>query len=311
VRRILVAFLTLGLAVPAAAQTVPEAGLQISDGAPSLYATNGVRWQVCRPDAPCVLAGSRLLGGDSFDPAWVGARVEAIKGGTIDRATDGRLTITGGTVVRTGTWLGSPVALTPPTIAGTAATGSRVTITPGTWSGGWGDGVDRLGAIACPAPDGTGFGCRVLRTARGEAPNTFVIHDDLAGWYVRGVSTLLSADMARDTSGRLLRGLHPSQAFTTALPIALAPPTVDLRSRMSRFAVGYGVGRLHCFTRQCAVTITATLRKRTVTHTTTLLHGVRSLLVPREKRLKPGLWRVTVTVDGQRRASGLVRLPRP
>jgi hypothetical protein len=57
------------------------------------------------------------------------------------------------------------------------------------------------------------------------------------------------------------------------------------------------------------VTIAVT-GKRGATHTATLTRGLKSLFVPREKRLKPGLWKVRVTVDGAVRADGYVRLKR-
>ncbi len=48
--------------------------------------------------------------------------------------------------------------------------------------------------------------------------------------------------------------------------------------------------------------------KRSGTYTQTVTRGLKSLFVPRDKRLKPGLWKVRVTVDGAVRADGSVRL---
>jgi hypothetical protein len=138
-----------------------------------------------------------------------------------------------------------------------------------------------------------------------------VVPFDLVGWYVRGVSSLLSYDMAQG-SGRVVSfppRLHPSQAFTPSLQITLAPPSVELRRRATRSASGYGVGWVRCWARECAVTIEVT-GKRDASSTQMVTRGRRSLFVPREKRLKPGLWKVRVTVDGAVRADGYVRLAR-
>lgn len=293
-------------AAPAAAQAVPSAQLLISDGAPRLADAGSVRWRVCRPAEPCFTpSGSGL--GLTFAPAPEGTRVEAVQGATVVRDAAGLPTFTGGTVVRSGVWQGSPVAVTGPALSGTAETGARVTVTAGAWAGGWGDGADRLEAIACPTPDGTGYGCRDLATHRGEPQNTFVVPFDLVGWYVRGVSSLLSYDMAHDTRRVRFPRLHPSQALTAPLQITLAPATVELRRRASRSSHGYGIGRVRCWARECSVTAEIT-GKRSGTYTQTVTRGLKSLFVPRDKRLKPGLWKVRVTVDGAVRADGSVRL---
>jgi hypothetical protein len=284
--------MTLLLAAPAAAQTTTTAYLSFSDGRPVLDG-NGVRWRVCPPDAGCFTPyRTTNLFELSFDPAPAGTRVDALVGEA---------------VVRTAVWHGTPVAVTPPALTGSVVTGGEVAVTPGAWSGGWGDSIDQPGAIACPAPDSTGDGCRTLRPRLGRPANTFIVPGELAGWYARGTSALLSQDMATRVARRFSR-LRPSRAFSEPVQIALAPPVVELRRRASRSSLGYGFGRVRCFAPQCAVTIEVT-GKRNATHTFTAKR-LQSLLVPKEKRLRPGLYKVRVTVDGTARADGYVRLVR-
>ena len=209
--------------------------------------------------------------------------------------------------MRTAIWHGTPVAVTPPALTGAAVTGGEVTVSPGAWAGGWGDSVDVPGAIACPVPESTGDGCRTLRPRKGRPANTFIVPGELAGWYVRAASTLLSQDMATRAARRLAR-LRPSRAFSDAVQITLAPPVIELRRRASRSSFGYGFGRVRCFAPQCVVTIEVT-GKRSATHTFTAKR-LQSLLVPKEKRLRPGLYKVRVTVDGAVRADGYVRIAR-
>ena len=107
-------------AAPAAAQAVPSAQLLISDGAPRLADAGSVRWRVCRPAEPCFTpSGSGL--GLTFAPAPEGTRVEAVQGATVVRRTASR----SGTVVRSGVWQGSPVAVTGPALSGDGARPAR------------------------------------------------------------------------------------------------------------------------------------------------------------------------------------------
>ena len=133
--------------------------------------------------------------------------------------------LVGGTVVRTGTWGGTPVALTLPSVSGTAITGAEVTARAGTWSGGWGDEVDDLGVLACPAPDAADVLCRPLSTRAGRPAGTFTVHADLAGFYPARSIGRRARDAPAPT--RYLAPRISSRLPPPVVAIAQSPPTVD------------------------------------------------------------------------------------
>src|SRR6478752_8704820 len=100
--------LTFAFAAPASAAPrllIDDRGQAVLDGAEA--------WRICAPGEDCRTVKFRRL--TPRKPA--GTRVEALVGGT---------------VVRTGTWGGTPVALTLPSVSGTAITGAEVTARAGT-----------------------------------------------------------------------------------------------------------------------------------------------------------------------------------
>ncbi len=281
-RSLLIAvLLTLALAAQASAAPrllIDDRGEAVLDGAEA--------WRICAPGEDCRTVNSRYL----KPRAAAGTRVEALVGGT---------------VVRTGTWGGIPVALTLPTLSGPAITGAEVSARAGTWSGGWGDEVDDLGVLACPAPDAADVLCRPLRTRRGRPAGTFTVDADLAGFYLRAIDWRRARDVAAPRSVRPRRGI--SSQSTAGVAIAQSPPTVQLRRRVMRFSGGYGVGSVSCWP-GCTVTVAVTGKRNA--RLTIAARNRTSLVFPRSAKLRPGLLKVRVTVDGVVRADGFVRLVR-
>jgi hypothetical protein len=208
--------------------------------------------------------------------------------------------IVGGNVARAATWNGPVVSLTPPALVGPAVTGEFVSVQPGTWSGGWDDDVDRAEVRACRTPDENPTGCRRLRAPKGRPAHLLLVDRDLAGFYLRAVNWRVP----RDGGGTLLLR-DPSTSPAT--PIVAGPPKVDLRRRVMKFSRGYGVGYVRCHP-TCSVTVIVN-GKRNASHTFTA-GGRRLIVLPRSARLRPGLLRVRVVVDGNLRADGFVRLVR-
>ena len=285
--RTFVTVLTLALlaAAPASAQA-PTVRLHItSAGLPDAFGAQ--QWQVCPPAEEC----RRIYSGrDGFDiPA--GARFEGLS------AT--------GAVLRSAVWGGTVTATAPPAVTGPAVVRGRVSVTPGTWKGGWGDEVDKVTAVACQAPDTPRWLCRALPTRRGDPAGTFVIHDDLAGFYLQAVHSR----MARDGSGgSSLASRGDLASRSPGVRIEAAPPVVELRRRATRSSLGYGVGHVRCFP-TCSVQVAVSGAGRKATHTLTGRNRT-ALVLPRSAKLRPGLLRVRVTVDGTQRADGFVRLAR-
>ena len=76
-----------------------------------------------------------------------------------------------------------------------------------------------------------------------------------------------------------------------------------------RFSGGYGVGTVRCWP-SCMVTVTVTVTGKRNAQLTIAARNRTSLVLPRSAKLRPGLLKVRVTVDGVVRADGFVRLKR-
>ena len=131
------------------------------------------------------------------------------------------------------------------------------------------------------------------------------MHADLAGFYLRGINWRRARDATAPRELYSRRGI--SSQFTAGVAIAQSPPTVQLRRRVMRFSGGYGVGTVRCWP-SCTVTVAVTGRRNA--RLTIAAQNRTSLVFPRSAKLRPGLLKVRVTVDGVVRADGFVRLVR-
>jgi hypothetical protein len=292
------------------------------DGNPRLWADFGfssgdttprVEWRVCPPGEGCrPLGESRTLeAGETPAGSVFEADVTARDGTT--------------THERSPVWHGRITELAPPGLAGELRTGGTLTVTPGQWSGGWGDETSGYALVACP----TVGDCEFLNNV---TPHTYwtagpyVIEQRHGGWHVYIFERRSFPDLG-GVAGRvapfgwtplptswpsmtpLFGPFGPIDDPATPLvvePLAVPAPTAKLRRRALRRGARVTVARVTCPVR-CAVRLTVKDRHRTLRRK---LHvrGSFPLAIVHGARLRPGGLRVRVSIDGRKAAAGRVRL---
>ena len=136
----------------------------------------------------------------------------------------------------------------------------------------------------------------------GLPAGSFRVQWDVVGWTLRVVNWRIARDPLRPGL------LSTPSSSSPPIPIAAGPPLVEFRRRAMRNRSGYTLGVVRCWP-SCAVTVTV-VQGRRETNVSIPGRNRTALLVPRAKRLRPGLLRVRVTVDGVVRGDGFVRLAR-
>ena len=193
-------------------------------------------------------------------------------------------------------------SVAPPVLRGRAIVGTQVAGSAGSWSGGWGGEHSDVRVQACRTRDARS--CEVVGTRDtvfGEPTNRPVtISARYAGWYVFAVD--IRQRGAAQPDGCDCAAPPPVQAGQTiAFSAPVGPvvgPTAALRPRAL-----YRDGRPRLGTVRCPVvrcTAVVKVRRGAVTRTRTLHVTGTEVIAPR-LQLRPGAWRVTVTIDGGRR----------
>ncbi len=276
-------------------------------------------WRVCPPGEACraIGAGERTAKPGETAP------------GTVFESD--LTTPTGPTTEGSPVWQGRLTSLAPPGVQGELRTGENVSPVAARWSGGWGDEVITNALIACPGLSGPGCEYLVNRAGTwnfglGDRP----LGARLAGWYVYAVEWRSPRDQnpflealppppgaptARPEPSALSAVSPPAGPIATPAsvtkpetPVNLAEPSVVIRKRALRSDRRVTVARVRCAQR-CKVGLRVSDGRRVLTRT---LHvtGSAPLTIVRGERLRAGLLRVSVAVDGRPAVSGRVRLKR-
>ena len=197
------------------------------------------------------------------------------------------------------TWHGTPVAVTPPVLTrrrGRPA--ASVTCSPGAWAGGgWGDSVDVPGAIACPRRDA---GRRLPDARHARASGRPAEH-------VRRARRARGLARARGDATLRSQPTWPRARRVGSRGSRREPCLLGRRARSARAAGGGRCAAARRAPRSARLRPRAVLRaavrghdrgrpaSATRTHTFDGRRRLQSLLVPKEKRLRPGLYKVRVT----------------
>ena len=212
--------------------------------------------------------------------------------------------------------------VSPPGIDGDLRVGGGARATPAAWSGGWGDEFSSAFVYACPAIGRTD--CELLDPVYATPARPLL--ERHAGWYVYAVESR----RARDRDPFIIEDPVPAGPSTLptarplvavsapAGPVAGLPetttvtiveqgrPCVTLRERAFRRGARVTVAQLTCPAR-CTVGLSVSDGRRTIRRTLKV-SGTAPLSIVRGSRLRAGLLRVRVSVDGREIASGRVRL---
>jgi hypothetical protein len=224
---------------------------------------------------------------------------------------EGRLTQNGVVVAsgRTAPWIGPATPTSAPSVQGAPIAGGTVTAVPGRWVGGWGDAWSGgVGTEVVVCRTAAGSDCRRL----GGSPTTVGATD--VGGYLFALSSYGSGFSSGPvppmpplpptfpTIGPNTATFTASAPVGTVVPVASpVPPTATLRARALRRNHQLSLGRVTC-PAVCAVKLTVSGGGKTVRRTLTVT-GTKALTIPpRHGKLK-----VTVTVDGKKLASGVLR----
>jgi hypothetical protein len=258
--------------------------------------SGSVEWSTCPPDsAVCIAAGAwqTSTGGSTFTAGPTAA-------GTVLRA-DG--TWEGQPIAFRATWLGTVTAVAPPVFRGRAIAGTRVQATPGSWSGGWGDERSDVRVQACKTREART--CQTVVAAGEAADGAVTVNARYTGWYLFAVDIRKAREVVPYPMPAVALPLFhwpvaPGQTIAFSAPVGpVVGPTAALRRRAL-----YRDGRPQLGTVRCpAVACTAVVRVRhgATTRTQTLTVTGTETIAPR-LRLRPGAWRVSVTIDGVRAA---------
>ncbi len=198
------------------------------------------------------------------------------------------------------TWLGTLTNVAPPVLRGRAIVGTQVAGVRGQLVGGVGRrDSERAGAGVSDPRRAQLRGGRHRDTVLGKPANRPVgIERRYAGWYCsRSISAGRGSAAQPDGCGRApSRPSRRSQTIAFSAPVGpVVGPTAALRPRAL-----YRDGRPRLGTVRCPVvrcTAVVKVRRGAVTRTRTLHVTGTEAIAPR-LQLRPGAWRVTVTIDG-------------
>ena len=276
-------------------------------------------WRVCPPGESC-----RAIGGGER-----AAKPGETAPGTVFESD--LTTPTGPTTEGSPIWQGRVTSLAPPGVQGELRTGESVSPVAARWSGGWGDEVITNALITCPGLSGPGCEYLVNRAGTwnfgmGDRP----LAARLAGWYVYAVEYRSARDMnpylealppppggpaTRPEPSALVAVSAPAGPIATPVPVVSPPPPVKvaepsvvIRKRALRSGRRVTVARVRCAQR-CKVELRVSDGRRVLTRTLRVT-GSAPLTIVRGERLRAGLLRVRVAVDGRPAVISRVRLKR-
>ncbi len=275
-------------------------------------------WRACLPAEVC-----RAIGGDRL------VRPGETAAGTVFESDV--TTTSGPTTEGSPVWRGRLTLLVAPGVQGELRIGEDVRPVPARWGGGWGDEVITNALIACP--DLSGPGCEYLVNRAGTW--NFGLGDRplaarLAGGYVYAVEWRSARDQnpfvaalppppgaptTRPEPSALLAVSPPAGPIATPAPVTtqvppakIAEPSVVIRKRALRSGRRVTVARVRCAQR-CEVALRVSDGRRTLKRTLHVTESA-SLTIVRGERLRAGLLRVTIAVDGRPAVIGRARLRR-
>jgi hypothetical protein len=270
-----------------------------------------VDWTTCPGNgAPCFAArpwqtSAGTGSGESFSPGPTSA-------GSVFRG-DGSWE--GQPVAFRATWLGTVTSVAPPVLRGRAIVGTQVMATPGTWSGGWGDELSALRVQACRTRDARD--CESLttgnRTSGEPMQSTPTVTEKYAGWYLFAVDLRREREfvpypMPAILSIGPLPPVEPGPTVAFSAPVGpVIGPTAVLRRRALYRHGRPLLGKLRCPVVRCTAAVR--VRRGAVTRTRTL-HVTGSAAIAPRLRLRAGVWRVTVAIDGGPAVQRRVRVRR-
>lgn len=261
-----------------------------------------VAWSTCPPAGTlCYAAGAwQTSTGAGMGETFTAGRTAA---GTVLRA-DG--VWEGQPIAFRATWLGAVTAVAPPVLRGRAVVGTRVQATAGSWSGGWGDELDALRVQACRTR--AALSCATLGPVSGRlggaTDGPVTIDARFTGWYLFAVDNRVPREVpypavATVASPSVNQRFVSGPTVSMSTPVGpIVGPTAVIRARAL-----YRDRRPQLGTVRCPIGCTAkvTVRRGAVTRTRTLRVTGTKAIAPR-LQLRPGVWRVTVTIDGGRAA---------
>jgi hypothetical protein len=243
-------------------------------------------WSMCPGNgAPCFAARP---GQASFTPGPTSA-------GTVVRA-DGW---DGQPLAFRATWLGTVTSVAPPVLRGRAIVGTQVVGSAGSWSGGWGGERSDVRVQACRTRDARS--CEVVGTrdvVLGEPKDRPVtISARYAGWYVFAVDVRQPAQPSPMAAVAVpLTPVQPGQTIAFSAPVGpVVGPTATLRRRALYRGGRPQLGTVRCPVVRCTAVVK--VRREAVMRTRTLRVTGTGAVAPR-LQLRPGVWRVTVTIGG-------------
>jgi hypothetical protein len=259
-----------------------------------------VDWTTCPAGgAPCFGArpwqvSNGTWAGETFSPGPTSAGAVFRGDGTWDAQP----------VAFRATWLGTVTAVAPPVFRGRAIVGTKVTATPGSWSGGWGDERDVVRVQACRTRDARD--CESLTTGNvktGEPTDaTPTVTPRHTGWYLFAVDErrpreVVPYAMTLELVLGPLRPLQPGPTVAFSAPVGpVIGPTAVLRRRALYRDGRPLLGRVRCPVVACTAQVAVRHGARQRTET---LHVTGSTTIEPRPGLRPGRWRVSVIVDGE------------
>ncbi len=281
----------------AAASTTRLIRLFDSQGNPQPVVSSGpsggpgsVAWSMCPVDgAPCFAAG-------------------AAQTLTVGQTAPGTVIVANGVwdgqpIALRATWLGTVTAAAPPVLHGRAIVGTQVQGSGGSWLGGWGDDLSAVRVQACRTRDARN--CQTLTTGdlvTGEPTNgPSTVTARFTGWYLFAVDIRAAREVVPVIRPAIksigpLPPVGPGQTVSFSAPVG---PVVGPNAALRRRAL-YRDGRPQLGTVRCPVvrcTAVVRVRRGAVTRTRTMRVTGTEAIAPR-LRMRPGVWRVAVTIDG-------------
>ena len=255
--------------------------------------TGSVAWSMCPGDgSPCFAAGSAQT--LTTGPTSPGTVIAA------NGVWDGQ------PIVLQTTWLGTVTSVAPPVLRGRAIVGTQVQATAGSWAGGWGDDQSSVRVQACRTRDAQQ--CQTVGSGNslsGEPTNGKpTVTARFTGMYLFAVDMRQSRQVVPvirpAVATEPLPPLQPGQTIAFSAPVGpVIGPTAELRRRAMYREGRPRLGKVRCPVVECTadVTVRHGARKRTETLRVTGTQTIEPRL-----QLRPGAWRASVTINGNRAA---------